>query len=127
MTVDADVAANVAAEPSELDRVWESNGKPLFRDRAGRPITLRTWSELRLETSYRTVERTTVGAHEVITAWLGTDQGCSLDDTPPLIFGTIARNVKEETFDDRSERFAATESDARHNHHRLVVTMTASL
>lgn len=91
--------------------------QPIFYDRTGAPITLDRCVEL-YETLATDSCAETVGRHEVVTAWLGTDQ--SLGDAPrPLIFGTVALDDDGARFE-RREWLAATEAEAEANHHRLV-------
>ena len=92
--------------------------QPIFYDRTGAPITLDRCVELYADPGYRFLRRETVGSHEVVTAWLGTDQ--SLGDAPrPLIFGTVALDDDGARFEGQ-EWLAATEAEAEANHHRLV-------
>ena len=106
-----------------LDEVPAVDGEPLFRDRDGHPLTVRRYAKLSSDLDYKIVARTVVGDREVVTAWLGSDQGPFSDDTRPLIFGTIdqvadratetAADVDETV---HGEEFSATESEARAVH-----------
>lgn len=110
--------------------------KPLFFDRTGTPIGQRAWMELRNTPGYKFLARDTVttcdGDYMVVTAWLGTDQGSSIDDADtPLIFGTIARVCSDESqaatsgWVERSERFSATEAAATEAHDALCAELIA--
>ena len=91
----------------------------LFWDRQGQPITdVLRWGELYEDPEYRFLRRTPVGNGEVITAWLGIDQGYG-EEGPPLIFGTIV-SVSGVGFLDNSEVLAATEEDALRHHDEMV-------
>ena len=59
----------------------------------------------------------------VATMWLGTDQGDD-PDGPPLIFGTVLRDLSIGGVDIEVEWFAATETQALENQTKLVATLT---
>lgn len=96
----------------------------MFFDRTGASIPLESWLAHRKDLDYRFIARTTVGEQEVITAWLGTDQGAGYPGEPALIFGTIVRHA-DGSFDDYRERFAATEAEAIEDHEALVQALNA--
>lgn len=116
-----------------LDEVWTtSEGEALFRDRQGQPMTLRQFNEAASDLDYRLVARTRIegdcaniwghgpaGDCEVITSWLGTDQGFGFE--PALIFGTIVRHGGQ--FDERSERFSPSEEHALATHARMAAKL----
>jgi hypothetical protein len=105
-----------------LDDIWEVDGVPMFYDRDGVAITLRAFGELRENWEYRTVARDAVGDFDVITCWLGTDQGpVWLDEgDAPLIFGSIARTRVSGEFLDEREVFSSSLEAARKQHVKLV-------
>ena len=83
-------------------------------DRAGNPISLERFGQLRRNHQYKIVRRDEVGAAAVVTAWIGTDQGLGLGDEPPQIFGTITFGA--DGIDLGTETFAASEEQALANH-----------
>ena len=58
-----------------------------YYDRAGTPITRDDWMRSMGDLPARVVAKTTIGASEVSTVWLGLDHG--FGDGPPLIFETL--------------------------------------
>lgn len=89
-----------------------------FFDRSGRRVALERWMELRADPAYRFLRRTAVAdGVEVITAWLGTDQGDGLGGEP-LTFGTVTYRAATGRF--TGERFAATEDQALADHDEQV-------
>ena len=63
-------------------------------DRAGNPITLGRWLDLRHDYDYQVLRKTVVGGvWEVSTVWLGTDHSFGLG--PPLIFETMVFELAE--------------------------------
>ena len=96
-----------------LDEVDLQN--PMFRDRQGRPISLREHLRLHADPGYRFLARVHVNDWEVVTAWLGLDQGDSDPGQPPLIFGTAALLPDGRQLEGR-ETFASTEDEALANH-----------
>jgi len=102
--------------------------RPMFFNADGAAITMREWSLLFSDKDYKVLERTPVDGFEVITVWMGTDQGDSLgpvDEEPPLIFGTIGYSPASKTYLDHLETFAATATQARANHGALVTLLAA--
>lgn len=102
---------------------------PMFWDRIGSAISLETFRQLRADLAYRFLAREDVKGWEVVTAWLGMDQGTSeLDGVPPLIFGTVAlrrsATGKSQLWKDR-EWFAAAEDEALANHATVVEQVRA--
>ena len=111
-----------------VEEVPTSGGRPMFFGADGAPISLSAWSELFRDKSSKILARETVGDVEVITAWLGTDQGDatgSVQDEPPLIFGTIPWRASTGEYLDEREVFAATAAQARANHAALVAQLRA--
>ena len=80
--------------------------------RDGRRISVSEFTALRRDRTYRFLARDRWRAVEVVTAWLGLDQGGG-PDWPPMIFGTAVVGGDREIF-------AATESEARANHAALL-------
>ena len=106
-----------------LDSVSGLVGRPLFFDLDGAPISAREYSRLREDLSYRVLARELVGDFEVITAWLGTDQGDgtgSAAEAAPLIFGSMPRRISTDALMDHLEVFASTPAQALANHAALV-------
>ena len=91
-----------------------------FYDREGQPISLQRFIELRHDHDYRFLARTKVGEVEIVTAWLGLDQGPFADEDRPLIFGTAAVSDREGLVHADQEEFSATEAEALAAHQRLV-------
>lgn len=83
-------------------------------DRAGRPITMEQWAELRREDSYKRVAETTVGDSWVSTVWLGLDHGWR--SARPIIFETM---VFRGPLDQEQERYS-TEEEALAGHYAMV-------
>lgn len=104
-------------DPIDLTVVDPEN--VMFWDRSGNPISVRRAIELRADDTYRYLARESAGDWEVITAWLGTDQGGGdIDDAEPLIFGTVARRSHgtHTKYWRDLEWLAATEDEALTNH-----------
>lgn len=102
--------------------------RPMFFNADGAAISMHEWSLLFSDADYKVLERTQVDDTEVITVWMGTDQGDSLgpvDQEPPLIFGTIGYLAATKTYLDHLETFAATAAQARANHGALVTLIAA--
>jgi hypothetical protein len=85
----------------------------MFLDRQGQVVSIRRFGELFSDPAYKILDRTDVADLQVVTAWMGTNQGDHYND-PPLIFGTIV--FTPSGFDDATEHFAATETQALANH-----------
>lgn len=105
----------------------EDDVSVLYFDRDGEPVSLERYLELHRDAGYRFLERTDVGRLEVVTAWLGLDQGFG-DGPDPLIFGTVAldREAGDGTLWEDREVFSATEAQAREAHGRLVELVRAA-
>ena len=101
-------------EPAEPARVTTLSAEE-FYDRAGTRVDYATWRRLRDDPGYRFVVRDRVGDLEVVTAWLGRDQGPFADTEVPQIFGTVTRAADGALLDEE-ELFAGTETEARANH-----------
>jgi hypothetical protein len=110
-------AAGERRPAPSLDEVTSVSGVPLFYDRAGQPMTLREYAEKFSDLGYRILAQDTAGGVEVITAWLGIDQGSGLGEEPLLMFGTLVKDPGDP--DGRSEYFSASESEARATHARV--------
>jgi hypothetical protein len=96
----------------------DADGHVMFRGRDGAPMTLQQFAQAFQDVAYKIVARTELVGCVVTTAWLGTDQGDGADTDTPLIFGTIVQ--RDGVFDDRSERFSATEQQALATHDATV-------
>ena len=96
-------------EDNRLDQAFADI--PLH-DRRGRRIGYSEFRRLRSDPGYRFLARDRVGEVEVVTAWLGMDQG---EGDPPWIFGTVTLAPGGGLVDDE-EVFASTEAEAAANH-----------
>jgi hypothetical protein len=94
--------------------------EPMLLDRNGAPITPERHRQLRADPDYRHVARDQVGGMEVITVWLGTDQGPVGHDRWPLVFGSFIWDVQTRSIAAGRELFSATEDEALLSHSRLV-------
>ena len=98
----------------------EVNGRHLYYDRAGNPLTMWEWAQ-KLESDDRIVERTEIpyGLEQrtvvVSTVWLGLDHNW-FPGGPPLIFETM---VFGGPADEEMHRYA-TEEEARLGHSGVV-------
>lgn len=111
------------SEPVDrVDSVQYFDGRPVYLDRSGQPMTLRQWAEAYEDKEGRLVARTTVGEAEIITMWLGLDAD-PIDNPVPLIFGSIVRlgNAWGEEIE------SATEQEAMEAHRVLVDRMASML
>ena len=104
------------------DDVFTIRGRPVFYDREGRPISASRFVELRRDLLYRLVARDKVGKYVVATVWLGIDHSDDLD-APPVIFGTVLRDLSIGGLDIEVEWLAATEAQALENQAKLVATL----
>lgn len=98
-------------------------------DRERRPNAGDEHVRLLADVAYRVVRETTAptpegGRVEVVTSWLGTDQGVGVDDAPPLIFGTVVRDTVGDAWRDELEHIHATEDEALAYHERLLAEVT---
>ena len=98
------------------------DGRPVFYDREGRPISATRFGELRRDLLYRLVARDKVGKHVVATMWLGFDHSDG-PDAPPLIFGTVLRDLSVSEIDIEVEWLAATETQALENQAKLIAIL----
>lgn len=96
---------------------------PMFFGRDGQPLSMAAWIDRHKDSQYRFLGRERVGDLEVITAWLGTDQG---EEDTPLIFGTIVYDHAADTFDNAREEFTATEAAALDAHARHLARVCGS-
>lgn len=96
-----------------------------YFDRDGNEISLDEYTALHEDPDYRKVARDQVGDLEVITNWIGTDQGPFVRQTRPYVFGTIVRDTVTGEYDDRSELFSATQDAARATHARVLAELNA--
>ncbi len=106
-----------------------TRGAPGHFDRDGRPITEDEFHTLHADVAYRVIRQTTVPTPEgrdlqVITSWLGTDQGGGESVAAPLIFGTIGRDSDANTWRDDLEQFHATEGEAVAYHEQVITRLT---
>jgi hypothetical protein len=78
----------------DWDKDW--NGRPIYYDRQGKPMTVQQWAEKFEDAHYRHVARNVIGPDEpldpaplitVMTFWLGLNHNWRSDE--PLIFETI--------------------------------------
>jgi len=91
---------------------------PMFLDREGQPISLRSWVEKRADYAYRCVAEDLFDGVRVLTLWMGA-VGSQLGVDRPLIFGTVA--LRESTMlSGYREQETATEADALEVHRLLV-------
>lgn len=63
------------------------------------------------------------GNREVVTAWLGINQGPLDDSLEPLIFGTVAPEPDGQLWQDL-ELLAATEDEARRHHAAVLAQLS---
>jgi hypothetical protein len=82
----------------DWDKDW--NGRPIYYDRQGKPMTLQQWAEKFEDAHYRHVARDVIGPDEpldpaplitVMTFWLGLNHDWRSDE--PLIFETLVTAV----------------------------------
>jgi hypothetical protein len=99
----------------DLDVVRYFNGRPVYLDRSGQPMTLRQWGEAYEDAEKRLVARTEVGDAQVITMWMGLDAD-PISNPIPLIFGSIIR--RGASWGEEIE--TATEAEAMQAHQQLV-------
>ena len=73
-----------------LDSLFD---RPMYYDRAGNPIDIGRWLDLKHDPSYYRIAKTEVaGVWEVSTVWLGHDHAVF---GPPIIFETMTFEVAE--------------------------------
>lgn len=119
------------------------NDPPLHFDRAGQPIDADRWSQLRQDTDYIVVARTSVADADdtarglvVSTVWVGLDLpgAPNADGGPPaaalifetMVFDRAAWHAGQST-DARVAMRYATEDDARHGHRAVVRRLSATM
>lgn len=95
-----------------------------YYDRQQNPITTDQYLHLFERRDYRVVVQDRMGDIDVITSWLGMDQGGGFPGEPPLIFGTILYDCVSKEY--HSEEFSATETDALELHRRRVAELQGS-
>ncbi len=108
------------------DKDW--NGRPIYYDRHGKPMTLQQWAEKFEDAHYRHVARDVIGPDEpldpaplitVMTFWLGLNHNWRSDE--PLIFETIVIGGEH----DATGIWYTTETQAREGHRRAVEELRA--
>lgn len=72
------------------------NGRPLYRDREGNPLTVMEWTALYEKDENRHVAETVIGERRVSTVWLGIDH--AFGNGPPLIFETMVFYAGDDPF-----------------------------
>lgn len=102
------------------------DGRSMYYDRAGNPITIGRWMDLRTY-DYQVLAKTVVGSWEVSTVWLGHDH--QFLDGPPIIFETMVFEIAESqgwfgayhesVFDDFQARYS-TQTQAFAGHEATV-------
>ncbi|MCW2843406.1 MAG: hypothetical protein JWN22_1322 [Nocardioides sp.] len=115
-----DAGTLMRMDHSEKDRLDKAFADIGLYDREGRRIPYSEFRRLRQDHSYRFLARDKVGDVEVVTAWLGMDQG---DHDRPWIFGTATLAADGTLVDDR-ELFASTEDEAVANHAEVLAGRT---
>ena len=106
-------------DDAERDRLDQATSGVRFYDRSGRRIRYSEYSHLREDPSYRVLARDRVAGGEVVTAWLGTDQGPGDPGDPPSVFGTVTIDAAGSLVDGQ-ELFSASEAEAFANHAQVV-------
>jgi hypothetical protein len=94
------------------ERLDEAFAELSVYDRRGRRIDYTEYRQLRSDPDYRFLARDRVNGGEVVTAWLGLDQG---DAEEPWIFGTVTLAADGTLLDDE-EVFTSTEDQALATH-----------
>jgi hypothetical protein len=104
--------------PPEYEPYWDEVDRGPFAvlfDRAGEPVSMRTWARLDAHTPYVRIAEDTVGPYWVSTVWIGIDH--SFGFGPPLIFETMVFRGDETDLD--CWRYS-TETEALAGHARMV-------
>ena len=110
----------------DWDKDW--NGRPIYYDRQGKPMTLQQWAEKFEDAHYRHVARDVIGPDEpldpaplitVMTSWLGLNHDWRSDE--PLIFETIVIGGEH----DATGIWYTAETQAREGHRRAVEELRA--
>ena len=100
-------------------------------DRAGLPITMEEWGQLREIEEYHRVGSTDVGEYWVSTVWLGLNHQFS-PHGPPLIFETMVflksqrDDVEDRGLADIDVVRYATEEEAQKGHDAMVLLVSAT-
>lgn len=105
---------------------------PLFRDRAGKPLTIAEADALLSDAEYVTVAATLVVSAEfpsnkcvVSTVWLGNDLGLLFGSGPPILFETMVFSDGH-PMDRQCWRYA-TEAQAQAGHADVVAAIVATV
>ena len=107
------------------DKDWD--GRPIYYDRQGQPMTMHQWAEKFEDENYTHIARDVIGPDEpldpaplitVSTFWLGVNQNWRNDE--PLIYETLIIGGNDAT----GMRYA-TEKQAREGHRRVVDDLRA--
>jgi hypothetical protein len=110
----------------DWDKDW--NGRPIYYDRQGTPMTLQQWAEKFEDAHYRHVARDVIGPDEpldpaplitVMTFWLGLNHDWRSDE--PLIFETLVIGGEH----DATGIWYTAETQAREGHRRAVEELRA--
>lgn len=96
----------------DLDSLNELFSELRAYDRQGQRIDYSQYRRLHADLSYRILARDAVGELEVVTAWLGLDQG---DADRPWIFGTVTLSRQDPAVDEQ-EIFSSAEAEALTTH-----------
>ena len=111
----------------DLDKDWD--GRPVYYDRQGKPMTRQQWAEKFEDEDYRHIARDVIGPEEpldpaplitVSTFWLGLNHDWRSDE--PLIYETIIVGGGHDAIGMRY----ATETQAREGHRRAVEELRAA-
>ncbi len=90
----------------------------IYYDKEGNPIDREEWVQLLENIEYRRIAETKLSdGRQISTVHIGLDH--SFGDGPPLIFETMVFPSKDESADERCERYS-TEEEARAGHDRIV-------
>jgi hypothetical protein len=110
----------------DWDKDW--NGRPIYYDRQGKPMTVQQWAEKFEDAHYRHVARDVIGPDEpldpaplitVMTFWLGLNHDWRSDE--PLIFETLVIGGEH----DATGIWYTAETQAREGHRRAVEELRA--
>ena len=108
------------------DKDWD--GRPMYYDRHGQPMTMHQWAEKLEDENYTHIARDVIGPAEpldpaplitVSTVWLGVNPNWRNDE--PLIYETL---IIGGGYDATGMRYA-TEKQAREGHRRVVDELRA--
>jgi hypothetical protein len=110
----------------DWDKDWD--GRPMYSDRQGNPMTMQQWAEKFEDDGYRHIARDVIGPAEpldpapliiVSTFWLGLNHDLRSDE--PLIYETIIIGGEH----DATGMWYATEKQAHEGHQRAVDELRA--